>query len=319
MVKVVVGLMGSSPGKGSQNLATAQQVASFLAVVKQHGVKEIDTARAYNSGRSEEVLGEVNAHQDFAIATKAPAFSPGSLAEEKIIDNCNKSLNAMGQGKVDLYYLHGPDTATPLSQQCKAIGTLYKEGKFDRFGISNIGPEAVQEVYDICKAQGYPLPTVYQGMYNPVARKGETTLFPLLRKLGIAFYAYSPVAGGLFAKPLDQILKPAAGSRFDQMPVFGQMFLKDETMTALRSLAAKCESTKDESGLSLSLMRATLRWMRHHSSLGEKDAVILGASTEQQIDASLSACEEGPLPAEIVQAFEDLWKECKDGAPPASF
>jgi len=43
----------------------------------------------------------------------------------------------------------------------------------------------------------YPLPTVYQGMYNPVTRDVERELFPCLRSLGMAFYAYNPPAGGL--------------------------------------------------------------------------------------------------------------------------
>jgi aflatoxin B1 aldehyde reductase len=33
-----------------------------------------------------------------------------------------------------------------------------------------------------------------------VARKQEEVLFPTLRKLGIAFYAYSPIAGGFLTK-----------------------------------------------------------------------------------------------------------------------
>ena len=44
---------------------------------------------------------------------------------------------------------------------------------------------------------GYLLPSVYQGNYTPLGRQAEASLFPALRMLGIRFYAYSPLAGGL--------------------------------------------------------------------------------------------------------------------------
>lgn len=38
---------------------------------------------------------------------------------------------------------------------------------------------------------GYVKPTVLQGQYNLLARRGEADLLPVLRKHGIAYYAYS--------------------------------------------------------------------------------------------------------------------------------
>ena len=63
------------------------------------------------------------------------------------------------------------------------------------FGVSNISDAEVQQIHDICKKEGYVLPSVYQGGYNPIGRGAEATLFPLLRKLGMSFYAFSSVGG----------------------------------------------------------------------------------------------------------------------------
>ena len=52
----------------------------------------------------------------------------------------------------------------------KGINDLYKEGKFKRFGLSNFASYEVAEIVEICKANGYVLPTVYQGMYNAISR-----------------------------------------------------------------------------------------------------------------------------------------------------
>ena len=97
---------------------------------------------------------------------------------------------------------------------------VYKTGVFSRFGLSNFQADTVQEVYDYCKKNEYVLPTVYQGNYSAIARKQDTLLFPLLRKLGIAFYAYSPIAGGFLTKTKQQIEEGAG--RFNKDNPIGQ-------------------------------------------------------------------------------------------------
>jgi aflatoxin B1 aldehyde reductase len=309
MVKVIVGMMGSSVAGGARSLATPSGVSDFLSVVRAHGVRELDTARVYTGGQSEETLGAVDAGESFAISTKAPAFAPGSLSESKIMKNCNHSLAALRQHKVDIYYLHGPDRQTPLEEQCRAIGQLYKEDKFERFGLSNISDQEVQTIYDICKREGYPLPKVYQGGFNPIGRGAEPTLIPLLRKLGMAFYAFSPLAGGLLAKKLDDVVNPAPGTRFDLMRIFGDMYLTPDIKAGLAQVQECCDKE------SIKLMEATMRWLMHHSVLGDEDGVVLGASNKEQIDATLAACEQGPLPESVMQSFVDLHEAIKDKLP----
>lgn len=135
-------------------MATPQSVQSILAVLRQHGVQDLDTARVYNSGKSEEDLGAIpEASQHFKVATKAPGFFPGSLSYQKVIDACNASLSALKQDKIDLYYFHGPDRQTPLEESCKAINDLHKAGKVVKFGVSNFNRAEVssdrKEMYKV--------------------------------------------------------------------------------------------------------------------------------------------------------------------------
>jgi aflatoxin B1 aldehyde reductase len=307
MVKIIVGMMGSSVASGSSALSSPSQITDFLAVVRKHGIKDLDTARVYNGGRSEELLGSINAARDFNIATKAPAFSPGSLQPQKIIENCDKSLAALKTEKVDIYYLHGPDRATPLSEQLAAIGKLYEQGKFEKFGVSNLRREEVESVVEICKREGYPMPYVYQGGFNPLNRTAASALFPTLRKHGIAFYAFSPLAGGALAKPVDSILNPGEDDRFAKMSVFRDIYATEKNVAALRTLAELCEKN------GISVMEAALRWFVHHSPLGEDDGFILGASRTSQIEASLRATEGPPLSQGLVAAFEEMWEGIAGG------
>lgn len=290
-------------------MATPEQVKEFLEVVKSHGIKELDTARAYNKGRSEELLGEVDAQKDFIISTKAPAFTPRSLEYDAILSNSEKSHKALRQDKVDIYYIHGPDEETPLEDQCRAFGKLYKEGRFERFGLSNLSPTKIQTIYDICKRESYCLPTVYQGMYNPLFRGAEATLLPKLRELKIDFYAWGPLAGGLLAKPIDDLVKPKPGTRFAEMPVFGNMYLNETNIAALKRQTEICAAA------GLSLMEGSLRMLMYHLPLMENDAILLGASSTAQVDSTLAVYKNGPLPQEVVDGFNELWNAAKENAP----
>lgn len=305
--KIVVGMMGSSVTKGSSKMTTPEQVKEFLSVVKSHGVKELDTALVYNDGKSEELLAAAGAKDEFLISTKAPGFSAGSLSEAKVLQNSAKSHKNLQQEKVDIYYIHGPDKETPLEEQCRAFGKLYKEERFERFGVSNLSPQMVQEIYDICKRDGYVLPTVYQGSYNPLHRACEQELFPLLRKLGISFYVWGPLAGGLLAKPIEELTKPREGSRYHEMPVFGNLYLNENNIAAIEKMTEVCKE------IDLSMMEATMRWFMHSSVLTNDDAIILGASSKEQVDQTLKATEQGPLPQAVVDGFETLWETIVKG------
>lgn len=307
MVKVVFGAMGSSVATGANAfLADKTSTTKVLNLLSSYGVKEIDTARVYGAGHSESVLGEAEAHKDFLLQTKAPGFSPGSLSALKVRENCLSSLSALRQQKLDIYYLHGPDPTTPLAETLSTIDELYREGKFTKFGISNYASTAIQEIYDICQAKGYIRPTVYQGGYNPILRTTDKTRLPLCRKLGIAFYAYSPLAGGFLAKPLSQITNPAKGSRFEAMSVFGDIYCREEFIAGVERLKAVLDRHD------MTVKNATLRWFMHHSPLGEEDAVILGASSLAQLESNLDDCRGDVLPQDVVAAIEDLWTSIED-------
>ena len=60
------------------------------------------------------------------------------------------------------------------------------------FSLSFFNSWEVAEIVGICKANGYIMPTVYQGIYNAIHRTAEPELIPCLRKFGISLYAFNP-------------------------------------------------------------------------------------------------------------------------------
>ena len=73
------------------------------------------------------------------------------------------SLEALKTEKVDMFYRHGPDRTVPFEETLRAVNELYKEGYFNRFGISNFLSYEIAKIYEICEEDGWIKPTVYQG------------------------------------------------------------------------------------------------------------------------------------------------------------
>jgi len=284
-------------------------------VLLKHGVNTLDSAQLY--GNSEKGIGELNAGDRFIIDTKwKGGWQPGWATKENIVTSAKESIEKLKVKQVDIFYIHCPDAKTDLEETLAGVQEVYKTGVFKRFGLSNYSPEDVQKVYDIAKKNGYVLPTVYQGNYSPVARRQETELFPVLRKLGIAFYAYSPLAGGFLTKTAQQI-QDGAG-RFGPEALGGmyrQMYLKPSYLDAL----AKWEAIAKEEGVA----RAELayRWVTYHSPLkkAQGDAIIIGASTVEQLEETLAGIDKGPLSKKALEGIDKVWEEIKHEAPLDNF
>lgn len=91
--------------------------------------------------------------------------------------------------KVQVLYLHQPDTVNPLPESLRCCSELIVEGKIETFGLSNYSVEETERVLEICSREGLPAPSVYQGLYNPINRRVEEKLIPLLRKNNMSFVA----------------------------------------------------------------------------------------------------------------------------------
>ncbi len=225
-------------------------------------------------------------------------------------------FSALRRETVDLYYLHWPDRCTPLRDMLSTLKELHDEGRFSRWGLSNFKANDIVEMCNMCKEMNFLPPSVYQGMYNPLTRHVEEELLPVLRNMGISFYAYNPLAGGLLTgKHL--LMEKMSSGRFNSETPWGKTYIdrywKSSYFEALEQLKKVCSSH------SLSLTEASLRWLRLHSALvGELgDAIILGFSSKVQLEENLRAAEiETELPIEVQVAFKDVWELTKNSCPP---
>ncbi|KAI0882023.1 Aldo/keto reductase [Annulohypoxylon maeteangense] len=292
--------------------ATPQEVSELLQTLKSLGVKRIDTAARYpptNPGASERLLGELGATKlGFLIDTKVlcAGLGEGSLepaATQKSLVESYERLQ-LQDSKVNVLHCHRPDTQTPLIEQAEGLNAQYRAGRFDKLGVSNFDPELLDEFIKICDQNGYVKPTVYQGQYNLVCRDIERTLFPTLRKHGMVFNAYSPLAGGFLNGKLTA--GDTEGTRFDAGNVMGQHYRAQYDKKEMHDGIEYLTNILDEMGISK--VEASLRWISYHSSLGSDDGIILGASKLSQLSQNVEAIAKGPLDEKVVSAMDKMWQ-----------
>ncbi|KAF2426506.1 Aldo/keto reductase [Tothia fuscella] len=290
----------------------AKQLTDTL---RQHGISHLDTAEIYSG--SEEELGYQGAAEHFTIDTKLPGGFGDPRRKDEIIAGGKASLEKLKTKQVDVLYFHSPETTVPWEEQLAAVNELYKQGAFKRFGLSNFKTEQVQEIYDIAKKNGYPVPTVYQGNYNAFARASEQDLFPTLRKLGISFYAYSPIAGGFLAKTKQQVVD--GHGRFDPSSALGQVYGPLYKKSSL--LDALIPWNKIAEDVGILKVELAYRWTAHHSSLSSEhgDGIIFGANKLPHVSQTIGYLRAGPLPAEAVEKINGLWDTIKHEAPRDNF
>ncbi len=283
--------------------------ARLVELFTGRGHRLLDTAYVYNGGATETLLGELRADgviADEPIAGKANPHEPGGLTAASVERQLRTSLERLGTDALDLFYLHMPDLDTPIEDTLAAVAEQHAAGRFRRFGLSNYAAWQVAEIVGLCAANGWPRPVVYQGMYNALTRDVERELLPCLAHFGIAFHAYNPLAGGLLSGKYRSVDDLPADGRFAGNESYQARYWKPEYFDVIGRFADISRRHGIEPAA------AALRWLVHHSMLadggGPEHSVILGATSEAHLVANLDACEQGPLPGELVAALDEGWE-----------
>ena len=230
-------------GRGPCTAAVAKEMTeNFLNFDQSY--RHLDTALMYSGGKSETIIGDMSCLRDKAgfVDTKINPWDNKNFGEESIRAQVEGCLSRLKTSSVEILYLHAPDHKTPLEQTMKTMNDLYQEGKFKQLGLSNYSAWLVSEVVNVCKANKWVRPTVYQGMYSAITRQVEEELLPCLRYHNIAFYAYSPLGGGILTGKYQfqqQDDKKIPKGRFNGVgwdKVYRDRYWKEEHFNAMETL-----------------------------------------------------------------------------------
>ena len=189
------------------------------------GINFIDTANAYSEGLSETMLGKALrssgiSHQQLVIATKlrirmGSGANQVGLSRMHIADSVNDSLQRLDLSHIDLLYIHGVDTLTPLEETMRGLEDVVRAGKVRYLGISNHPAWMVAKANGIADKMGWTKFVALQNYYSIAARDIERELVPLALSEGLALMPWSPLAGGFLSGKFTRNNEVAGDSRRD--------------------------------------------------------------------------------------------------------
>jgi aryl-alcohol dehydrogenase-like predicted oxidoreductase len=218
-----------------------------------YGDSELQVGKALKGRRDKVTLATKFGFQT-GVSANARRDAPGRMVNgsaQYVRQACNASLERLGVDRIDLYYLHRVDQSTPIEETVGAMADLVKEGKVRHIGLSEPSPETVRRALKVHRL------AAIQTEYSLFSREPEDELLPLLREVGIALVAYSPLGRGFLAGRFRKPEDLAAGDWRRGNPRFqGENFAKNlQLVDHLRELAARKECTPAQLALAWLLAR----------------------------------------------------------------
>jgi aryl-alcohol dehydrogenase-like predicted oxidoreductase len=280
-----------------------KQSLRALALAHELGARLFDTADAYGTGHSEEVLGEAFGNRaDVVIATKfgfthdraQRALTGTNVTPEYMEQALAASLRRLKRDRIDLYQLHvGDASAEAMDLLAPALERRAEAGDIDVWGWSTDDAKAVAGVLH------YPhFKAVQQGL--DVFRDGPDML-ALAEREGLSNLIRSPLAMGFVTG------KFTASSRLpdDDVRAAGHSWVRDfrdgrPSPESLKKLDA-VRSILTSGGRSVA--QGALGWVLARSP---QTLPIPGFKTEAQIRDNLGALDKGPLSPAAMAEIESL-------------
>jgi aryl-alcohol dehydrogenase-like predicted oxidoreductase len=274
----VVGLGCNNFGWRIDKQATRAVVAAAL----DSGINFLDTADMYDTGNSEEYLGEAlkGRRHEAVLATKfgfAMGEGKSGASPAYVKQALEASLRRLGADHVDLYQLHTPDPKTPIADTLDALDRLVKAGKIREIGCSNFSVDQLREAEAAVKAGAARFVSV-QNNYSLFHRAPEADVLPQCKRLGLAFIPYFPLANGLLTgkyrkgKPLPE------NSRGKD--AWGPGVFTDRNLDIVESLIQFASSH------GRSLIELAVSWLAAQDTVA---SVIAGARTPDQVKINAGA------------------------------
>ncbi len=202
--------------------ADREASAAIYARARDAGVTFFDCADVYAKGESERILGGLIAgHRDEVVVSTKAFFPTGAGANDRggsryhLERAVEASLRRLGTDRVDVFYLHRFDDATPLEESLRAVERLVVAGKVIYPAVSNFAAWQTEKALGVQARLGWAPITAVQPMYNLVKRTAEIEILPQAHAAGLAVTPYSPLGGGLLSGRYGAARRPEAGRIVD--------------------------------------------------------------------------------------------------------
>ncbi len=266
------------------DIADEQESARMFNRCLDAGINFFDCANGYGGGRSEEILGDLLVgHRDDLVITTKVGFGVGAGVNQQGTSRrhmrmqVETSLKRLKTDRIDVYFIHRFDSATPIDETLRALDDLVRDGKILYPGVSNWASWQIATALGMSKYEGLARFECLQPMYNLVKRQAEVEILPMAQAEHLGVIPYSPLGGGLLTG------KYAGGQ--------GQGRIIDNAMYKVRygealyhEIAARFADYAREKGYAPAAL--AVAWVMAHPAV---TAPIIGARNVAQLDESLAA------------------------------
>jgi aryl-alcohol dehydrogenase-like predicted oxidoreductase len=226
-----------------------EEAGRIVASAREAGVNFIDTADVYCKGESERIVGKLIAQDRdrWVLATKVANKmgddpSRQGTGRKWIMQAIDESLERLGTGYVDLYYIHKDPGDVPMEETVRAMGDLIAAGKIRYWGVSNLRGWRIAQAVEACRALGVPQPVASQPYYNLLNRQPENDILPACAHYGLGVVPYSPIARGVLLgkyKPGEAPPEGTRAARQDRRIM--ETEFRDESLVIAQKLKAHAE------------------------------------------------------------------------------
>ena len=262
------------------------------------GVNMFDTADAYSSGRSEEILGEaIQGRRDqVIIATKAffrmgSHSNDGGTSRHHLIAACEASLRRLATDYIDLYQMHAFDALSPVEETLRALDDLITAGKVRYIGASNFSGWHLMKSLSASERYGWARYVSHQVYYSLIGREYEWELMPLGLDQGIGALIWSPLGWGRLTGKVRRN-RPLPEGRLADTARYGPP-VQDELLYKTVDIL---DELSRETGKSIPQL--ALNWLLQRPSV---TSVIIGARNEEQLRDNLGAAGWNLTPEQVAR------------------
>jgi aryl-alcohol dehydrogenase-like predicted oxidoreductase len=285
------------------------------------GVNFFDTAELYPvppeeklSGLTEEMVGrwlKSKPRESLILATKVAGAASGWFVPpirhgytaidrfhiERAIEG---SLKRLGTDYIDLYQMHWPDTIVPIEESMRAFDALVQSGKVRYIGTSNDTARGSMKSLMVSKYEKLARFESIQNNFSLLNRRDLTEIGALCREEKISLLPYSPLGGGVLSGKYNKNMD--VHGRFSdyikssnkRQRLMAARFLND------RTLASTQEYLRIAHEAGLDPVTMAIAWSKQFDFVA---STIIGATTPEQLDASLAAMNV-TLSPEILQKLD---------------
>jgi len=262
--------------------------AALFHAARDAGITVFDCANLYAEGRSERILGRLIAEDrdDLIITSKvgmplADDPNQGGLSRRHILEQVERSLRRLGTDRLDVYFCHRDDPATPVAETLRAMDDLVRRGMVRYVGVSNWSAWQTARGVGVCERAGLAPIHVIQPMYSLAKRTAEIEILPHARAVGLGVLTYSTLGGGvLTGKYLGQ--RTPEQARLTEHEMYAKRYADRTYHQIAEGLCAYAE----EAGVHPATL--AVAWVMAHPAV---TAPIIGARNTEQLEPSLAAAE----------------------------